>query len=85
MAQAYCNNCKEILSVNGNFRKTVCNCGSKDFISVKGVWIDKCGWDYFDRAGNFVTFIPHIPYGETGQPQEETTKPKIAKQLTLSL
>lgn len=85
MAQAYCNNCKEIMPLRTHIKKAVCKCGSKDLITVTGEWNDKCGFDYFDRSGKFLKFVPHIPYGEPEQPQEIKHHLPTVKQLTLQL
>lgn len=85
MSQAHCNTCKEIVVINTYIKKAVCNCGSKDLITVRGEWNDKCGFDYFDRSGKFLKFIPHIPYGEPEQPQEIKKHSPTIKQLTLKL
>jgi len=76
MPHAYCDTCKEIISINCHIKKAVCNCGSKDLIGAYSRWSDKIGWDYFDSHGKFLKFVEHIPYG--------SNKP-IIKQLTLSV
>lgn len=83
MSQAYCNTCKEIVPLNCHIKKAVCKCGSKDLIMACSRWSDKVGWDYFDRAGKFLKFVPHIPYGEPKllecyfTPSKETTSATI--------
>ena len=86
MAQCYCNNCKEVIPINCHIKKAVCECGSNDLITACSRWNDKCGWDYFNRSGRFLKFVPHIPYGE-GHYEEVFIKQgkRIVKQLTLEL
>ena len=85
MSHAYCNTCKEIIPLKCHIKKAVCTCGSKDVIGAYSRWSDKIGWDYFDSKGQFLKFVGHIPYGETGSVEQsvETKQLPELKQLDL--
>ena len=77
MSQAYCNTCKQIVPLNCHIKKAVCTCGAKDLIGAYSRWSDKIGWDYFDRAGKFLKFVQHIPYGLAVEQPEVEKKPEV--------
>lgn len=81
MSQAYCNNCKEIIPLNGHIKKAVCKCGGTGLIVAYSRWNDKVGWDYFDNQGKFLKFVAHIPFGESGIVEQSAKAP--IKQLDL--
>lgn len=83
MSQAYCNNCKEVIAINCHIKKAVCTCGSKGLVVASGRWNDKCGFDYFDRQGRFLKFVPHIPFEESGNEKQPEIKQSSLKQLDL--
>jgi len=83
MSQAYCNNCKEVIPLNGHIKKAVCKCGGTGLIVAYSRWSDKIGWDYFDSNGKFLKFVAHIPYGLTVEHPEITEVKQPIKQLGL--
>lgn len=60
MPVAICNNCSGLVPYKnkGGIKKAKCECGSKDLTAVSGRWSDQGGWNYYDRRGQFVKFVP---------------------------
>jgi len=63
MPVAICNNCEALvpyLNRRGVYLKDVrCKCGSGNLSAVGGRWNEhKCGWDYYDRSGDFRKHVP---------------------------
>jgi len=63
MPVAICNICETLVPYfnkrGAMIKDSRCKCGSNDLSAVGGRWNDvKCGWDYYDRRGNFKKFVP---------------------------
>jgi len=83
MSQAYCNNCEEVIPLNGHMKKAVCECGGTGLNVAYSRWTDKVGWDYYDNQGKFLKFVPHIPFEESGNEKQPEIKQSSLKQLDL--
>jgi hypothetical protein len=60
MPAAFCNICNELVYYSRKrlIKHVQCECGNTHLIAVTGTWNDKGGFDYYDRSGRFIKYVP---------------------------